>query len=257
MAKKRRTKTQRLSLLDTIRGLTLCSMILYHLSWDLVYMVGIDWPWYHTAGAFYWQQSICWTFILLSGLCIPLSHHRIRRGFVVSLCGVLVTVVTLAFAYEDRVIFGVLTLIGACMILTGLLYRGLCKIPRILGIVLFGYLFYLTRWINAGYLQLYPGKEIALPSFLYQGYAMTFLGFQAPEFYSTDYFSLMPWFFLYLVGVYLGRLLFETKAKNAGIFRLSIPPLSFMGRHSLLIYLAHQPVITGILVLIARYAGSF
>ena len=55
--------------LDTIRGLALVNMILYHLSWDQVYMFGADWDWYRSDGAYVWQQGICWTFILLSGYC--------------------------------------------------------------------------------------------------------------------------------------------------------------------------------------------
>ena len=64
--------------LDTLRGLTLISMIAYHACWDLVYLFGKDWSWYRSEGAYLWQQSICWTFILLSGYCFHLGHHRVR-----------------------------------------------------------------------------------------------------------------------------------------------------------------------------------
>ena len=47
----------RYSLLDLIRGLALVSMMAYHASWDLVYLFGVDWPWYHSEGAFLWQQA--------------------------------------------------------------------------------------------------------------------------------------------------------------------------------------------------------
>ena len=53
--------------LDTLRGVTLVSMMAYHACWDLVYIFGMDWDWYGSFGAYLWQQSICWTFILLSG----------------------------------------------------------------------------------------------------------------------------------------------------------------------------------------------
>ena len=53
--KKRR---QRLALLDSVRGLTLISMILYHAVWDAVYLLGADWGWYRGEMAFIWQQSI-------------------------------------------------------------------------------------------------------------------------------------------------------------------------------------------------------
>lgn len=34
--------------LDTIRGLTLVSMIVYHACWDLVYLYRFDWGWYRS-----------------------------------------------------------------------------------------------------------------------------------------------------------------------------------------------------------------
>ena len=80
----------RLALLDSLRGLTLISMILFHACWDAVYMLGADWPWYGSRAGYIWQQSICWTFILLSGFCIPFSHRLLRRGLEVFGAGALV-----------------------------------------------------------------------------------------------------------------------------------------------------------------------
>ena len=47
--------------LDSLRGLTLFSMIAYHLCWDLVYLRGLPWAWYNGFWAYIWQQSICWS----------------------------------------------------------------------------------------------------------------------------------------------------------------------------------------------------
>lgn len=66
--------------LDTLRGLTLVSMIAYHACWDLVWIAGMDWDWYRGQGAFFWQQSICWTFILLSGYCWSLDAGTCAGG---------------------------------------------------------------------------------------------------------------------------------------------------------------------------------
>lgn len=66
--------------LDTIRGLTLVSMIVYHACWDLVYLYRLDWGWYRSFWAGIWQQSICCTFILLSGFCWQMGRHPLRRG---------------------------------------------------------------------------------------------------------------------------------------------------------------------------------
>ena len=70
----------RYALPDTLRGLTLLSMIAYHGCWDMVYIWGADWPWYHSTGAYLWQQSICWTFILLSGYSFSLGRRHWRRS---------------------------------------------------------------------------------------------------------------------------------------------------------------------------------
>ncbi len=111
---------QRYALIDGIRGLAIVNMILYHAIWDLVYLYGFDWQWYLGPVGTLWQQAICWTFILVSGFCLPLSSHPVQRGVEVSLAGLAVTMVTLAVMPAARIVFGVLTCIGAAMILCGL-----------------------------------------------------------------------------------------------------------------------------------------
>ena len=69
----------RLDLLDSIRGATLLSMAAYHTVWDLVYLFGVQWDWYKGGLGFLWQQSICWTFIFLSGFCWPLGRRPLKR----------------------------------------------------------------------------------------------------------------------------------------------------------------------------------
>jgi uncharacterized membrane protein len=71
-------------------------------------------------------------------------------------------------------------------------------------------------------------------------------GITSTSFYSFDYFPLFPWFGIFLAGSALG--------KSVYAFRRSLIPrrlpetfLNAAGRHSLLIYVVHQPVIMGIL----------
>ncbi len=80
-----KSKKSRYELLDSIRGLVLISMILYHACWDLVYLFGKNWSWYQGTGAYLWQQSICQTFILLSGFCWSLGKKPAKRGLIVFL----------------------------------------------------------------------------------------------------------------------------------------------------------------------------
>ena len=66
----------RYRLLDELRGLDLISMMCYHGLWDVVFLFGVQLPWYSGMPGHLWQQSICWVFILLSGFCLPLAATR-------------------------------------------------------------------------------------------------------------------------------------------------------------------------------------
>ena len=139
---------KRYEFFDSLRGLVLISMILYHATWDLVYMFGKEWSWYHGTGAYIWQQSICWTFILLSGFCWSMGKNPIRRGLMVFFGGIIITFVTMLLMPENRVVFGVLTLIGSCMLLMvpmDKVFRDLSPIGGFAGSVI---LFVLTRNVN-------------------------------------------------------------------------------------------------------------
>lgn len=250
--RKEKDKRQRYGLLDSVRGLVLISMILYHACWDLVYIFGKDWEWYQGAGAYVWQQSICWSFILLSGFCWSLGKSHLKRGALVFGAGGAVSLVTVLLMPENRAVFGVLTLIGSCMLLMIPVDRVLRKFPSGVGILCSAGLFFLTRNINEGYLGFEGWKPVKLPVSLYRGSIMTFLGFPAPEFFSTDYFSLFPWFFLYLTGYFLYGLWMRGREREK-VNRFLIKewaPLSFLGRHSLALYMLHQPLIYGMLLLI-------
>lgn len=244
-------KNIRYGFLDSIRGLVLISMILYHACWDLVYIFGKNWNWYRGTGAYIWQQSICWSFILLSGFCWSLGKRHIKRGVTVFAAGGIVSLVTILFMPENRVVFGVLTLIGSCMLLMTVLHKAAKAFPAPLGLTLSMAMFLLTRDINDGYLGFEGFHLIRLPAVLYQGRLMTFLGFPERGFYSTDYFSLFPWFFLYLTGYYLYHAIKRIKDKRVmeRLFVKECAPLSFLGRYSLIIYMIHQPLVYGIFAL--------
>ena len=139
-----KSTSTRCALLDELRGLDLISMMLYHGMWDLVYLFGVRAPWYGSWQGELWQQSICWVFLLLSGFCLPLGRHPVKRGMMVFGCGALVTAVTLIFMPADAVWFGVLTLLGSAMIITGLLEKWMEKVPPVVGLAGSMFLFYFT-----------------------------------------------------------------------------------------------------------------
>lgn len=234
----------RYRLLDELRGLDLISMMLYHGMWDVVFLFGVAQKWYTGRPGFAWQQSICWVFILLSGFCLPLGHHPFRRGAVVFGAGALVTAVTLLFLPGDVVWFGVLTLLGSAMLLTAGLDPLLRRVPPAVGVALSALLFWGTYPTMKGFWNL-PGRRLALPQALYASYATAYLGFMPKSFFSTDYFPLLPWLFLFWAGYFLHHLV--GRGRLAPLRRSVCPPLGWMGRHSLVLYLLHQPVILGVL----------
>ena len=238
---RRRWGARRFDSLDTIRGITLISMILYHASWDLVYLYGVDWPFYYTRWAYLWQQSICWTFILLSGYCFHLGSHRVKRGLMSFGGGLLVSLVTLLAMPDAPIICGVLTLLGSAMLLTVPLDRFLSRIPAGVGLAGSFVLFILLRNVNAGFLGFEGWSLLALPAWLYRNLLTAFVGFPHDAFYSSDYFSLLPWLFLFWTGYFLYRI---RKPDRGGV---ALPLVTAMGRRSLLIYLLHQPIIYGLL----------
>lgn len=216
----------RYALLDELRGLDLVSMMLYHACWDMMFLFGIWMDWYAGMPGRLWQQTICWVFILLSGFCVQLGHHTLRRGAQVFGAGALVTAVTLLFMPEDRVIFGVLTFLGTAMLLTGVLEPLLKKIPPAAGLAVSAVLFALTyhldeRWLGFG------GLRLALPDAWYANYFTAFFGFLPFDFYSTDYFALLPWLFLFWAGYFLHGVV--GRARMEPLRRSVCPALGWMG----------------------------
>ena len=194
----------RYALLDELRGLDLVSMMLYHACWDMMF---------------------------LSGFCLPLGHRPLRRGLIISGAGVLVTAVTLLFMPEDRVVFGVLTLLGAAMLITGLLQPLLQKIPAWAGLVVSLLLFAATYHTQDGFWQLGPWQML-LPGVWYANLFTAFFGFFPRGFFSTDYFPLLPWLFLFWAGYFLhfcmGRARMEPLRRSVcPAQRLDGPALAF------------------------------
>ena len=237
---------KRYVLLDSLRGITLISMMLYHAVWDLVYIFGVDFKWYQSQGAYIWQQSICWTFILLSGFCWSLSRHNLKRAFIVLGASWVISIVTILFMPSNRVLFGVLSAIGTGMLVTIPFDKIFYKSNPYLGaLVSFG-LFLFTKNINDGWLGFGTWKALVLPKEWYDNLFTTYLGFPAADFWSTDYFSVFPWLFLYWTGYFLYHIC-EKKELLKYLSAVRIKPLEWLGRHSLLVYMLHQPIIYGVL----------
>lgn len=245
--KEEQAKT-RYSLIDALRAVAIINMIAYHLCYN-IFTVFEVWPeFYLSPPIIVWESFICFSFIIISGISVNFSRHGYKHGIIVNLCGLAVTVATVLFLPSQAIWFGVLNLLGCAMLITFALKKELSRINPYISAAIFLILFILCYGIPNGYIGLLSHPLIRLPDALYQFKWLAFLGFPSKDFFSADYFPLIPWIFLYLFGFELWRII--ERRDHARFFRFKIPVLDFIGRHSLIIYMAHQPILYGICLLI-------
>lgn len=223
--------------LDALRGLMILGVVIVHLLFDLDYFLGIDVV--KNPVLQYCLDRCGFLFVILSGVSVTLGRHNVRRGLQVFGCGMVITIVTagmylLGMADKFIVIyFGVLHLLGVCM----LLWPCFKKLPpwllAILGI-LFVALGVWMRGVRVGTFWLVP------------------FGLVFPGFSSSDFFPLFPHLGWFLLGAAGGRMVYkEKRSKIPAPWSSRFRFLQFCGRHSIWIYLVHQPVLYGIMMLLA------
>lgn len=244
----------RYSLLDNLRGLTLISMVMYHTVWDMVYIFENDWDWFKGNQAYIWQQSICWCFILLSGFCWSFGRKKWKRGLTEFGAGALISLVTIIVMPENRVVFGVLTLLGSSMLLMIPLEKVLRKVNPYIGLVCTFFLFLYAKDISYGHLGWKEFGYIRLPQEWYCNLFSAYWGLPADEFFSSDYFGIFPWLFLFVTGYFVFRI-FERNRWMDVLKVGGIKPLEVLGKNSLLVYMVHQPLVYGVLTVVYRVMG--
>lgn len=229
--------------LDKYRGFTIISMVLFHLLFDISLYVNISW-YDGTLLNKVWQLSIACSFFIISGITsVFLSPEKnIKRGLVLTLFGLLISLFTYIFDRDLIIIFGVLNCLGLSMIVAGLIEKKF-KISKYI-FPLFLILFILTYTVPSGR---FLSFEISRKIF---DLNLFVLGFPSDNFYSTDFFPIIPWIFLFLFGLSLGKLLKEKNFYNHygknGI-------LAKIGQNSLKIYLFHQIIIYILVDLYFKY----
>ncbi len=217
---------------DALRGLAIIGMIVYHLIWDLDFF-GYN---VSVSGLDVFQKVVAGTFILLVGVSLALSYARkarswdyyFKRGLMVFGWGMVITVVTKLVLEGSYVRFGVLHLIGVSIAL--------------------GYFFIRFRRLNILFGSLcfvlyYFVKDISSSLWYWIGFS--------PTFGSVDYFPLLPWFGVVLFGIFLGKTLYFGYKRQFTIVPLRVRWLEYLGKHSLKIYIIHQPVLLGTIYVIS------
>ena len=227
---------------DILRGIAIILMIIFNYSFALsflnIYTIN--------SGSFYWYvfpSIIAGMFISISGLSLTLSYNQIKskkevhkrfflRGLKIFSLGMLITIVTFLTFPEAFIIFGILHLIGFSIIF-GQFFVKFKRLNLLLGILLILLGFYLQNF------------RFDFPWLLW-------LGFIPKDYLTFDYFPILPWFGVSLLGIFFGNILYNKGKRNFKIRDFSdtlvVKILSFLGRNSLTIYLLHQPILILILL---------
>jgi len=235
---------------DMMRGVAIVMMVVYHLMWDLRGLAGYDIN-VHTGFWHIWQQITANLFIGIVGVSLTLSYGRARskggttatrwgkyamRGAVVFSWGVVVSIVTYFVDPSHYVRFGILHLIGVSIIVAYPFLR-FCWLNLILGILL-----------------LLLGQII--PLFGLNNPWLGSLGLNAHSQPAFDYFPLIPWFGVVLLGIFVGNSLYTDGQRRFTLPNIGTTPglrtLRLSGQNSLLIYLVHQPITIAILMLLGQ-----
>ncbi len=242
---------KRYTVLDALRGLWVVAMVIYHTLWDLVYMFDVNIPWFGSTTAHIFQLSIRWAFILISGFSWHLGSKKLKRSLIVMGASIVISLVTFIFTYDARILFGVLSLLGVSMLMAIPLDKLFSKVHPVLGICLMSALFVLTYNVPRGYIGVGDFEFFELPSILYFNNITACFGFPPRGFYSADYVPLIPWVFMFFIGYFL-YLFFKKHNILRFLASFRVKPLEFIGRHSLIIYMVHQPLVYAILLLIFK-----
>ncbi len=239
---------KRICLLDELRGFAVFCMVFYHAFYTIGMLFG--WKWGTDLMGFFSpaEPFFAGLFIFISGICSNLSHSNIDRGAKLFFIAFMVTVVTyFTVGSENAIRFGILHMLSICMMFYGVCAPLLKYIPLWIGFALTAVLFVMTHSIPSGSIGIPFVFSVNLPSELYKTDFLYPLGFMHAGFTSSDYFPLLPWLFLFLSGTFFGRLASAKKFPKFS-YKKHVPFFAFLGRHALIIYLAHQPLIFGICI---------
>lgn len=239
----------RVFLLDEIRGFAILCMVVYHAMFNLKYEFGVDVPiffedWFNVI-----RDIFAGSFILISGIMCRYSHDNVRRGAKCFMVGMVITFVVPFFS-AGGISFGILHMLGVSMMLYGLFEGPLEKVPPFVGFAVAALLAVFTWNTVSGYIGIGAFRRSFPEEARNVGVLYPF-GIFSKEFYSSDYFPLLPWFFVFTAGSYLGYW-FKNGDMPRVFYNSHCRWLAAVGRATIWIYIVHVPIIYGIFSLIFR-----
>ncbi len=227
--------------IDLLRTVAIAMMITFHtlylLQYFYIHNTGVPGMPY---GFWWWFPRVTGgTFIFVAGVSLTISQARSRtmssfllRGLKILAWGMGITLITWLISREGYVRFGILHFFGIAFILAPFFLR-FRFINLILGAALMAIGIYLQV----------QGIYFDFPWLLW-------LGLMPRGFWTLDYWPLLPWFGLFLVGMFCGKMLYPQGNRRFNIHEFNDPvtsALTLPGRHPLVIYLAQWPIVIGVL----------
>ncbi len=235
------TRHKRLDLIDLARGLALVAMMIFHGIWDLAYFELLP-TWVQVSAPFHgFGHLIAGAFFALVGAGIALAHQNgvQWRGFLYRLAQIVlaagaITLVTFYAMPEGVITFGILH----CIALSSLAALAFLPAP-IMGVALVALAALVTPLV------------VSLP--LMDHVSVQWLGLGTTEPLTNDWRPFLPWFGMVLAGLSLARFgLARGWAQRLSLWQANnrvTRMLTLGGRHSLAVYLIHQPVFLALLFL--------
>lgn len=232
------TPASRIQLFDVLRGIAIGLMAAYHFCFDLNYYSFTHFNFNHDPFWLNFRAMIVTLFLGLVGISLVLAttvslvpRRYFRRLAWLAVCAALVSISSRMLFPDSWVFFGVLHFILLASIL--------------------GLAFLRLYWANLvfGSGLLFLGLTVQHP--LFDQPWLQWFGLTTYKPVTEDYVPLLPWFGVVLLGMFLGKLYLRSNAgKYLSGWQNDQPAaklLVFAGRHGLLIYMLHQPVLLGIL----------
>lgn len=215
--------------LDFLRGIALILMIYFHVVFDMSDIYGFKVN-YSSGVNYFIGKTSAILFILVSGISCYFSRSNIKRGLKLFILAMMITLATRLYNPQLAVNFGILHFLALCAIMSPMLKK-------------------LNKYIMlAGGTIAIMLNYIVAKIFVTYDYLFVF-GIYSDKFFSSDYYPLIPWLGVFLSGLALGKELYSPK-KSIFKYTLRNNPISGAGKHTLLYYLIHQPIIIGILYII-------
>lgn len=255
-----KSKKERIPLLDEVRSFAILCMILYHAAYDLVSIFNINLPFLFSDWMNVIRDLFVVLFVFISGAACRLSSSNFKRGLRLLALALIVTAITGIFSaisgYNELIVFGILHTLSCCILLYALLEKCALvdKIPPMVGIILFSLLFLYTFNVQNGHLGFRNFLRIDLPLSWYQTSYLFPVGLNSASFQSADYFPLLPWLFMFMAGAYFGVYLKDRRLPDF-FYKTHVKFLASI-KHTLWIYLLHQPVLLGFFWLVFYIIGN-